>query len=106
MTEILILTKEKLATVKRQFFGSLITELTAKEFRVTEVHQLHEAILLLEENVRIQALLLDWDDFSLAAIDALLQIIDGLPIFAIADRHSELDIKGSLKTKKIIKIKK
>lgn len=95
MIEILILSSELLTRSKQQFLACLKDELKKCGVQITEVHLLEDAIVLLEENARIQSFLLDWDDFDLTTFDTLAQSTNGLPIFALANRHSELDINRS-----------
>ncbi|MCF6776494.1 lysine decarboxylase LdcC [Thiotrichales bacterium 19X7-9] len=57
------------------------------------VEDLVSAISILKSNARICCLVLDWDHFDLSAFTNIASYNPQLPVFALGDRHFDLDLK-------------
>lgn len=92
MNDILVVTTEGVEHYQDQFINELITRLRQEKFNVITCATLLEAATVSRINTRIVAVLYDWDDFGFSDLHHFSDYHKKLPIFALTNRHSSVDI--------------
>lgn len=92
MRDILVLSHPELAQYKQDFLVALEKVLAHHDFHLFHTHDFKEARDIIRTNVRIVAVLFDWEDYALPKLHTLMVHNNQLPIFAITDTHVALDL--------------
>jgi lysine decarboxylase len=95
MNTILTVYDSQLPDYKMHFIDALEHTLSQMDFEVEACTSLHDAIEIAALNPRISCILYDWDDFGFEKLHLLADRNHKLPIFAIANKHADLDINLS-----------
>ena len=92
MNHILVVYAQKLQDFKKVYVTLLEGLLVQKQFELTVCTSLQDAYEVSRLNPRIVAILYDWDDFGAKELHHFSLHNHRLPIFAIANKHTSLDI--------------
>ena len=95
MNNILVAYAKDLEEYKRDFINRLEAELIQKNYKIINCISLKEAYAVSRLNPRIVTILYDWDDFGIGDLHHFSDHNKLIPIFAITDRHTSIDINLS-----------
>lgn len=93
MNNILVVYEKNMEDFKKHFINKLENLLIQKDYTIINSTSLEEAYAVSSLNPRIVAILYDWDDFGLDELHHFSDHNKLLPIFAITNRHTAIDIQ-------------
>ncbi len=92
MNSILVVYSKNLEDYKKYFINKLEDYLNQRQFELIQCFSLQEASAVSRLNPRIVAVLYDWDDFGFKELHFFSDHNKQLPVFAITDKHTSVDI--------------
>lgn len=92
MNNILVVFAEEIADYKKIFMAMLEDNLVQNGFKITRCNSLKDAYAISSLDPRIVAVLYDWDDFGFNDLQHFANHNKLLPIFAITDKHTSVDL--------------
>ena len=95
MNHILVVYEKNIEDYKKHFLSILEDALIQKQYEITLCTSLQDAYAVSNLNPRIVAILYDWDDFGFDELHHFSSHNTLLPIFAIANKHTSIDINLS-----------
>ena len=92
MNHVLVVYAKRLEDYKTHFIDKLEGFLSEKKYTITNCTSLDDAYAISSLNPRIVTVLYDWDDFGIEGLHHFSNHSKLLPIFAITNKHTSVDI--------------